>query len=79
MVVVAPAAADRATVLSTNGTPVPAISWSTAHADSNPSCSACRAAAATSPGLSPGSAMVGRNTPIAGVAIMVTFRYSLTS
>ena len=47
---VAPAAAARATMLSTTGTPVPATSWSTTQTDSKPSASAWRAAATTSPG-----------------------------
>jgi hypothetical protein len=68
---VAAAATLSATVLSTNGTPVPATSWSTAHADSNPRSSTCRAARDTSGNASPRSAIVGRNTPIAGAAMLL--------
>src|SRR5439155_9927342 len=69
MVLVAPAAALSATVLSTNGTPVPATSWSTTHADSKPKSSTCRAAAPMSPNDSSRLRIVGRKTPIAGGAI----------
>jgi DNA-binding HxlR family transcriptional regulator len=64
--VVAAAAADSATVLSTNGTPVPATSWSTTHPDSKPRSSAWRAAATTSGSGSSHAVIDGRNTPIDG-------------
>src|SRR6266566_497310 len=73
MVLVAPAAALGATVLSTNGTPVPATSWSTTHADSKPKSSTCRAAAPMSPNDSSRRLIVGRKTPIAGGAICGPF------
>lgn len=60
-------------MLSVNGTPVPATSWSTAQAESSPSASMWRAAATTSTGAPSRSHMVGRNTPIFGAAITDSF------
>jgi len=57
------AAAESATMLSISGVPVPRMSWSTAHTDSRPRSSACRAAAAMSPGRSPGPADAGKKDP----------------